>query len=114
MLAQYELVNPPTDAISAIQFAPTSLRLLVASWDKHVYLYDTSRNAQIDKFEHRAPVLDVCWGANDEEAYTGGLDWDVRRYFSAAYRIANIWLINTTESILKQAPKRSCLRIPMA
>ena len=30
-------------------------------------------------FEHRAPVLDVCFGANDDEVYTAGLDWDVGR-----------------------------------
>ncbi|KAM0803078.1 nuclear pore complex subunit [Usnea florida] len=78
---QFELANPPTDAISAIQFAPTSLRLLVASWDKHAYLYDTSTTGGqlLNKFEHRAPVLDACFGENDEEAYTAGLDWDVRR-----------------------------------
>lgn len=36
-------------------------------------------------FEHRAPVLDVCWGGEEgqegegEEVYSTGLDWDVRR-----------------------------------
>ena len=27
---------------------------------------------------HRAPVLDVCFGASDEDFYSAGLDWDVR------------------------------------
>ena len=75
-------MEPPTDAISALQFAPTSLQLLVASWDKHIYLYDTSMNGGrlLNKFEHRAPVLDVCFGEDDNTAYTVGLDWDVRRF----------------------------------
>lgn len=30
-------------------------------------------------FEHRAPVLDVCFGEGEEEAFSAGLDWDVRR-----------------------------------
>ena len=79
--AQYELAEPPSDAISAIQFAPTSLRLLVASWDKNVYLYDISSpgGRLLQTFEHRAPVLDVCFGDNDEESYTAGLDWDIRK-----------------------------------
>ena len=97
--AQFELSSPPQDAISALQFAPTSLRLLVASWDKHVYLYDTSAPATavengeraqgrlVRRFEHRAPVLDVCFGREGRtgeeeeggEAYSVGLDWDVRR-----------------------------------
>ncbi|KAL8759243.1 MAG: hypothetical protein Q9184_003683 [Pyrenodesmia sp. 2 TL-2023] len=77
---QYELSDPPSDAISAIKYAPGSLRLLVASWDKNVYLYDTSQTGgqQLRTFEHRAPVLDVCFGENDEDAYTTGLDCDVR------------------------------------
>ncbi|KAI9752844.1 MAG: hypothetical protein M4579_005459 [Chaenotheca gracillima] len=81
--AQIELANPPRDAISAIKFAPgSSSRLLVSSWDKNVYLYDVEGQeggALIRSYEHRAPVLDVCFGANDNEAYTGGLDTDVRR-----------------------------------
>ncbi|KAJ9623234.1 mitotic spindle checkpoint protein Bub3 [Taxawa tesnikishii (nom. ined.)] len=38
---QFELSDPPTDAISAVKFAPDSpTRLLVSSWDRNVYLYD--------------------------------------------------------------------------
>ena len=83
--AHYELANPPTDAISSIKYAPDSFRLLVASWDKFVYLYDTSPslNQLLNKFEHRAPVLEVCFGENDGIAYTAGLDWDVRRSIQA-------------------------------
>ncbi|RKF66820.1 Mitotic checkpoint protein BUB3.2 [Golovinomyces cichoracearum] len=81
---QFELSQPPTDAISSLAFASgTPTRLLVASWDKHVYLYDTSdheaRGTLIQKFEHRAPVLDVCFGASDNEAFTGGVDFQVKR-----------------------------------
>ncbi|KAI9732323.1 MAG: hypothetical protein M1834_001530 [Cirrosporium novae-zelandiae] len=81
---QYELRDPPSDAISALKFAPHSgsTKLLVASWDKNLYLYDITGDESgklIEKFEHRAPVLDVCFGDHEEEAYTAGLDWDVRR-----------------------------------
>lgn len=79
----------------------------MASWDKRVYLYDTTTSVNSDggataggagagaenegdgrggrllrTFEHRAPVLDVCWGEEGEEGeevYSTGLDWDVRR-----------------------------------
>ncbi|KAL8915599.1 MAG: hypothetical protein Q9172_006848 [Xanthocarpia lactea] len=71
--AQFELSDPPTDAISAIKFAPASLQLLVASWDKNV-------GGRLSRtYQYRAPVLDVCFGDNDEDAYTTGLDWDVRQ-----------------------------------
>lgn len=93
--SQTELSPPPSDVISALEFAPSSTRLLVASWDRHVYLYDTAEEGEsgggggrlLRTYEHRAPVLDVCFGSGEEGeegeeedvAYSGGLDWDVRR-----------------------------------
>jgi len=83
---QFELARPPTDAVSSLAFAPTApTRLLVASWDKNVYLYDTHAGGEgeggslLQTFEHRAPVLDVCFGADDNEAFTACVDWHVRR-----------------------------------
>ncbi|KAH0137082.1 hypothetical protein KCU67_g15865, partial [Aureobasidium melanogenum] len=83
MSAQIELANAPSDAISAVRFAPQSPnRLLVASWDRNVYLYDTKSGEQgslLQKIEHRAPVLDICFGDDDSTAFSAGLDWDVNR-----------------------------------
>jgi len=83
---QFELKSPPSDAISAVRFAPgSSTKLLVSSWDRHVYLYDTHAEPDgqlIRSFEHRAPVLDVCFG-EENEAFTASLDWDVRRYLKS-------------------------------
>ncbi|KAJ5916797.1 Mitotic checkpoint protein BUB3.2 [Penicillium tannophilum] len=85
---QFTLASPPTDAISALKFSPEpdSTRIVVSSWDKNVYVYDLrDENGQVgegkllQKFEHRAPVLDVCFGENENEIYTAGLDWDVRK-----------------------------------
>ncbi len=60
--------------------------MLVSSWDKHVYLYDTQDQEAggklIEKYEHRAPVLDICFGADDNEAFSAGMDWQVKRYGS--------------------------------
>ena len=84
--AQFELAQPPNDAISALVFAPESpSRLLVSSWDKNVYLYDTQASdaaegqhgSLIRTIEHRAPVLDVCFGADDNEAFSAGMDRQV-------------------------------------
>ncbi|RFU31174.1 hypothetical protein B7463_g5160, partial [Scytalidium lignicola] len=81
---QTELSQPPSDAVSSLKFAPNSpTRLLVSSWDKFVYLYDISGEEAggkiIQKYEHRAPVLDVCFGADDNEAFSAGMDWQVKR-----------------------------------
>lgn len=55
----------------------------MSSWDRHVYLYDISGGEEggklIQKYEHRAPVLDVCFGADDNEAFSAGMDWQVKR-----------------------------------
>ncbi|KAJ5900562.1 Mitotic checkpoint protein BUB3.2 [Penicillium subrubescens] len=85
---QFTVASPPTDAISALKFSPdpNSTRMVVSSWDKNVYLYDlrdengaVGEGKLLQKFEHRAPVLDVCFGENENEIYTAGLDWDVRK-----------------------------------
>ncbi|KAI1815788.1 WD40-repeat-containing domain protein [Poronia punctata] len=88
--AQFELAQPPNDAISSLVFAPNSpSRLLVSSWDKNVYLYETHSNTGAEEgghqgtlirtIEHRAPVMDVCFGGDDDEAFSGGLDCQVLR-----------------------------------
>ncbi|GAM84477.1 hypothetical protein ANO11243_024730 [Dothideomycetidae sp. 11243] len=83
---QYELAEPPTDVISAVKFAPNSdTRLLVSSWDRHIYLYETPSPTQSNeghlvlRVEHRAPVLDICFGEDDDIAYSAGLDQDVNQ-----------------------------------
>ncbi|KAK8128061.1 cell cycle arrest protein BUB3 [Apiospora sp. TS-2023a] len=92
---QFELAQPPNDAVSSLVFAPNApSRLLASSWDKNLYLYDTlttsengdaedgsgvSHGTLLRTYEHRAPVLDVCFGADDNEAFTAGMDWEVRR-----------------------------------
>ncbi|KAI0111460.1 mitotic checkpoint protein BUB3 [Daldinia grandis] len=84
---QFELAQPPNDAISALAFSPDSpSRLLASSWDKNIYLYDTlqssddgSHGTLLRTFENRAPVLDVCYGRDGNEAFSAGMDWQVRR-----------------------------------
>ncbi|KIW64404.1 hypothetical protein PV04_09339 [Phialophora macrospora] len=84
MAGQFPVSELPTDAISALRFSPhpESTRFAVASWDKHAYIYEVLDGKvcnQVAKLEHRAPVLDVCFGKDDNEVYTACLDQDVRR-----------------------------------
>lgn len=80
--AQFEISDPPSDAISSVRFSPKSTKLLVSSWDSKVYLYALSgASATLEQtFSHRAPVLDVCWQDDETAFFSAGLDWDVRRY----------------------------------
>ncbi|KEF51646.1 cell cycle arrest protein BUB3 [Exophiala aquamarina CBS 119918] len=82
--SQFVVSELPADAISSLRFSPhpNSPRFAVASWDKHAYLYEVTDGKTcflLAKYEHRAPVLDVCFGKDDNELYTACLDWDVRR-----------------------------------
>lgn len=80
--AQLELTPPPTDVISSVRFNPNNpTSLVVSSWDRHLYLYDTSAASGSmlqARYEHRAPVLDCAW-VDDNSVYSVGLDHDVRR-----------------------------------
>ncbi|OIW31810.1 WD40 repeat-like protein [Coniochaeta ligniaria NRRL 30616] len=108
---QFEVAQPPKDAASAISFAPESpTRFLVSSWDKNVYLYEIATSDEehtanlVQTYTHQAPVLDVCFGANDNEAYTAGMDWTVRR----------LDLTNSTQTVLSKhaAPVRCVVYSP--
>ena len=94
---QYELSPPPGDAVSALAFAPNdSSKLLVSSWDKNVYSYRVADGAGdtslTSTYEHKAPVLDVCFGANDNEAFTAGMDWAVTRFVDPLTGAIAMWL----------------------
>ncbi len=108
---QYELSPPPGDAVSAVAFAPVSpTKLLVASWDKKVYSYDVSggadENSLSNTYEFRAPVLDVCFGADDNEAFTGTVDWGVNRYVWPPIRTLSLYHVRLTEVDWTWRPER--------
>jgi WD40 repeat protein len=72
-----DLAPPPNDAISALDFSPNRPTILaVSSWDKNVRLYDTNtpEKQPITTFEHKAPVLDVCFGKDETQVFSAGLD----------------------------------------
>lgn len=79
------MAQPPEDAVSRVVFAPVSPnRLLASSWDRNVYLYEIEDGevpsaTLVKRYEHRAPVLDVCFGGSDNEAFTAGMDHRVMR-----------------------------------
>ncbi|KAI9033172.1 mitotic checkpoint protein BUB3-like protein [Hyaloraphidium curvatum] len=78
MEGNFELSDPPTDGISAVAFAPSSPNfLLVASWDRSVRLYDVQQNQLRTRYEHKGPVLDVCW-SDATHGFSVGLDKRVK------------------------------------
>jgi cell cycle arrest protein BUB3 len=87
-LGQREAPEPPSDAISGLQFSPhRSNKLLVSSWDKSVYLYDATDMSRLSSVVFEASLLDACFGENDDEAFAGGLDLAVHRYMMHISRL---------------------------
>lgn len=84
MSASHELDNSPSDAISSVCFSPNDTKLAVASWDRTISIYQRAEAGSEQAFTRetgvqcRAPVLDVCWGADEESIFCVGLDHDVR------------------------------------
>lgn len=82
--AQFEIAQNPTEVISTVRFAPKNPnRLIVSSWDKHLYLYDINAapgGKLLQKLEQGRPILDVCWGRDENEVFSCGLDCTVKRY----------------------------------
>jgi cell cycle arrest protein BUB3 len=64
-----------------------------------VYLYEVADGAEeanlVGTFEHRAPVLDVCFGASPDEAFTAGMDRQVKRFaLPSLVRLRSHWKTN--------------------
>ncbi|XP_034948678.1 mitotic checkpoint protein BUB3 [Chelonus insularis] len=78
---EFKIKNPPTDAISAVEFGPNSTQfLLVSSWDSTVRLYDIHTNSMRLKYSHDdLPVLDVAF-QDAVHAYSGGLGNTLKMY----------------------------------
>ena len=74
---EYELSSPPSDGITSVVFAPSpgSPLLLVSSWDKNVYLYNVTKDADSPRstYSHSRAVLDCCF-PELTRAFSGGLD----------------------------------------
>lgn len=82
MTTEFEIYDPPTDGISALQFSRWDThRLLATSWDSSVYIYDCSGNVAVNKFSVGAALLDGCFSARDRNiAYAAGLGRQIHRY----------------------------------
>ncbi|XP_026470651.1 mitotic checkpoint protein BUB3 [Ctenocephalides felis] len=77
---EFKIKNVPEDVISALKFGPSSNQfLLVSSWDCSVRLYDVAANSMRHKYNHKLPVLDVCF-SDAVHSFSGGLDKTLIQY----------------------------------
>lgn len=82
-VGEFEVLSPPTDGISAVQFAPTEDLLLVSSWDKALRVYDVTANALRMTLTGDAALLD-CTFSDAEHAFCASLSGRVFAYVGAA------------------------------
>ena len=79
IMSEIQLTSPPADGISNVVFGRhTPDSLLVSSWDNSVRLYNTTQNVQVHQYQHKAAVLDVCFGRTDSQCFSGSVDRSVR------------------------------------
>jgi len=71
-----EVVLEPgvSDGVSNLVFGNATDKLLVASWDKFVRLYDGRKNEFLGKFEQKSAVLDCAFSDDDLKGFAGGVD----------------------------------------
>ena len=80
-MSEFQLNEPPTDAISSVKFsAKSSQFLLVSSWDSRVRLYDIDSNKLKYSYDHsNHAVLDCCF-IDTNRCCSGGLDNTLKSY----------------------------------
>ncbi|ELU40456.1 Poly(A)+ RNA export protein [Rhizoctonia solani AG-1 IA] len=81
-----ELVDPPGDSISCLDFSPTADYLAVGSWNNEVSIETTLARVRLYEigvqgqsqgkamFTHEGPVLSVCWNKEGNKVFSGGAD----------------------------------------
>jgi cell cycle arrest protein BUB3 len=84
MSAQYELPNPPPDAITSVRWSPDGSAVVVGSWDDQTRVYHTTAESP-DALSGQTLIpserarLDVCWGKDSSTIYLVGLEGHVRK-----------------------------------
>ncbi|KAI9319224.1 WD40-repeat-containing domain protein [Dichotomocladium elegans] len=79
----FEVVSPPTDGISAMDFSSQADYLAISSWDNQVRIYEVQSNGSTvpkASYSHEGPVLDVCWSKDGNRIISGGADKAGRMY----------------------------------
>lgn len=90
-VSQFEAKPAPGDMVGSVKFAPNSSSRIIAScWDARVYLYEIQGQGEeahaslVREFPHKAAVLDVCFGKDDDEAFSTDLNKQINRFAQLA------------------------------
>jgi len=84
-MKDYEALEPPSDCISSLKFAPASMGnfIISGSWDNAVRCWEIESSGKIQpKAQQKAdaPVLDVCWGEDPVRVFVASCDKQARMW----------------------------------
>ncbi|KAF3096722.1 hypothetical protein TWF102_006565 [Orbilia oligospora] len=104
MSNNFEISTTISDAISSVNYSPSSsTTLLVSSWDQTLRLIDThagTSGRELVQIDSSAPILDACFAGQDgTKAVAGGLDQGVK-YFDLS-RSTQTATLSTHSSAVK-------------
>ncbi|KAL4419466.1 hypothetical protein ABPG77_008268 [Micractinium sp. CCAP 211/92] len=103
-----ELLDPPRDGITSLQFFADTALLLASSWDGTARVYDVAAGTLQGTFAHGAPVLDAAF-ENEGLIYTGGLGGAVKRYDFFAGQEASLGTHDAPVKCVEWLPSRGLL-----
>ncbi|TPX31703.1 hypothetical protein SeMB42_g07714 [Synchytrium endobioticum] len=73
-----EVVSPPTDSVSQLEFSPQQDILAASSWDNMVRLWqvDTNSGQTVGRhaYSHDQPPLCISWARDGTKLFSGGAD----------------------------------------
>lgn len=79
----YIVPDPPTDAISCLQFHPNQACFIVGSWDNNISMYEFFGNNQSKKVSfqtHDRPVLACSFNESGDTVFSAGCDNQIKAW----------------------------------
>lgn len=83
-MSVYEIPAEITEIISSVAFSSDGTTIVAGAWDSSIHIYtrsdDSSHFQHKAKIETDAPILSLCYGADDNTVFSAGLDHEVAQY----------------------------------
>lgn len=81
--SRLQLVQPPSDGVSALAWSPKQNFLVASSWDNQVRCYEVQANGSSTpraSVAHEAPVLCAAWHHDGSAVFSAGCDKQAKRW----------------------------------
>lgn len=95
-MKDFEVVSPPEDTISALEFSPSTLQqnfLIAGSWDSSVRCWEVEHTGKTVPKSMKAlggPALDVCWSDDGTKVFIASCDKQVKCWDLASDQVLQV------------------------